>query len=949
MASENRTKILQQAEKLSRQGKIELAIKEYQKILDVKPDDLSIRQIIGDLKIKLNRPNEAIAQFTWVADYYLKEGFFTKAIAMYKRITRIDQNNEDILFKLADLYSKQGLIIEAKHIYLELAEEYKRQNNQKKALGIYKKILEFDRMNIKMRLLLADNYLREKMTDEAVNEYLIAADILTKKKEFKQAEEILLDTYTKAKNLKTFEKLVTNYIAQGNESKAIQTLTGMGGEIYKHLNLLKILGELFFKNNRIEDAERIYKKIAEIDPNETEVIMKLGKVYLQREEFQKAFDLFTPTIDKFIADNKFDEATTMLRFIITSNNTFLPALTKLSSIFKLTGKTNSLIALYESLIPIYEQREMKSELSETLKNLIEISDSPHAYQEQLAKLSGEGQAEEGEKKQEREFISFQLKNVEQAIRSNNLEKAAALLITAKDAFPNNLEIRLKLFDVYQLANNIEAIMTEGIELLQLYKRERNEDEHKALFDKLSRLKPNDERLLDLGGHEKTNIEITFDKDELIEQIDELAHHESSKFDFSPKETEDEEVFELKGEDSLMATPADLEQKKKKGLSTQLVELDFYISEGYFDEAGKILEKLREEYPQSREIISRLERIKKGSPQKATKSPTPHAKKDDTAAIEIESSITDEVHLLQENEDSKVGDTSGQLEDVAEIKLSTDQLGDFDSFNFEMEREEPKKVDEAVLTFLDIDKEQIIQAPSARPPKDKSASENLGSSADFLDIDSILADEEPAGPSESPFKEIDELELAIEGEDEFQKEDLFLEEERYLKIEKHFEEELKAIQQWMDEIEKQRTSTIEKNMMEIFKEFKKGVDEKIGYEDYDTRYNLGIAYKEMGLLEEAIHEFLISSKNEQKFFDSAGLLGICFRDKGMLDESISWFEKALEITNRQEEEYKAVKYELVLTAKLKEDYAYAKKLVVDILKTDQHYRNIRDIYEEIKNR
>ncbi len=56
-------------------------------------------------------------------------------------------------------------------------------------------------------------------------------------------------------------------------------------------------------------------------------------------------------------------------------------------------------------------------------------------------------------------------------------------------------------------------------------------------------------------------------------------------------------------------------------------------------------------------------------------------------------------------------------------------------------------------------------------------------------------------------------------------------------------ELQALSHWMKELEKQRTSTIEKNLMENFEEFKKGVDEKIGTEDYDTRYNLGIAYKE----------------------------------------------------------------------------------------------------------
>jgi tetratricopeptide (TPR) repeat protein len=54
MAIENRLKILQQAEKLFKQGKIEAAIKEYQKIIELKPDDLEVRRIIGDLYLKLN-------------------------------------------------------------------------------------------------------------------------------------------------------------------------------------------------------------------------------------------------------------------------------------------------------------------------------------------------------------------------------------------------------------------------------------------------------------------------------------------------------------------------------------------------------------------------------------------------------------------------------------------------------------------------------------------------------------------------------------------------------------------------------------------------------------------------------------------------------------------------------------------------------------------------------
>ena len=159
----------------------------------------------------------------------------------------------------------------------------------------------------------------------------------------------------------------------------------------------------------------------------------------------------------------------------------------------------------------------------------------------------------------------------------------------------------------------------------------------------------------------------------------------------------------------------------------------------------------------------------------------------------------------------------------------------------------------------------------------------------------------------------------------------------------------AIEFWQGELEKQRTSTIEKNMMEIFEEFKKGVEEKIGQEDYDTRYNLGIAYKEMGLIDEAIHEFLISSKHPLKLFDSAGLLGICFREKGMYDDAISWLEKAMEAPDRGEEEYLSIKYELVLTYIKKEDWTTADSTIGEIAQKNPKFRDIQKIQPEVKKR
>ena len=101
------------------------------------------------------------------------------------------------------------------------------------------------------------------------------------------------------------------------------------------------------------------------------------------------------------------------------------------------------------------------------------------------------------------------------------------------------------------------------------------------------------------------------------------------------------------------------------------------------------------------------------------------------------------------------------------------------------------------------------------------------------------------------------------------------------------------------------------LADIFKEFKKGVDKQLGKEDYDTRYNLGIAYKEMGLIDEAIAEFQLAAKDEGRLLECSSMLGICFLEKGMPKLAVKWFEKGLTAPGRSEEEYQGLRYDLAM--------------------------------------
>jgi len=109
-----KSKILKNAERFIASGKISQAIDEYLKILKENPKDWNLIIQIGDLMLKVNRTDEAIESFQRVADYYYEDGFFLKAIAIYKRINKLNPGLTEICIRLADLYLKQGLTMDAK-------------------------------------------------------------------------------------------------------------------------------------------------------------------------------------------------------------------------------------------------------------------------------------------------------------------------------------------------------------------------------------------------------------------------------------------------------------------------------------------------------------------------------------------------------------------------------------------------------------------------------------------------------------------------------------------------------------------------------------------------------------------------------------------------------------------------------------------------------------------
>src|SRR6202034_362182 len=85
----SKQKALNAAEKYVQQGKIQNAIAEYEKVSKADPKDLTVTNTIGDLYSRLGEADKATDCFKTVGDAYATQGFTVKAIAMYKKISKL--------------------------------------------------------------------------------------------------------------------------------------------------------------------------------------------------------------------------------------------------------------------------------------------------------------------------------------------------------------------------------------------------------------------------------------------------------------------------------------------------------------------------------------------------------------------------------------------------------------------------------------------------------------------------------------------------------------------------------------------------------------------------------------------------------------------------------------------------------------------------------------------
>ena len=305
---------------------------------------------------------------------------------------------------------------------------------------------------------------------------------------------------------------------------------------------------------------------------------------------------------------------------------------------------------------------------------------------------------------------------------------------------------------------------------------------------------------------------------------------------------------------------------EKTLEEALIEADIYTRYGLFDKARDILDTFIQKEPENIELHLKLKllHVDMGKPDEAVASClTLHELYEKSGDSKSSGQMIQEAYAINPDDPRLAGLVSSLQPEQTET-AGTLQEPSIDEYN-----EEIAEADFYVRQGLIEEAREILERLRSLFPENSEINQKLASLGQAEEEETAEAD--VAAQESQPETPVAEGEIPDAG--------------------------------------KMPEPALEGNVMDIFNEFKKGLEKELEAEDYETHYNLGIAYKEMGLLDDAIREFQASRNDPKRFVHSSNMLGTCYIEKGLYPLAIDVLKNSLARMEERDESFWTMQYDL----------------------------------------
>ena len=890
MAGDSKAKLQREAERFVLQGKLPQAINEYLKIIKIDPEDILTLNTIGDLQLRLGKPKDASTYFSQVAEHYARNNFILKAIAVYKKILSCDSQNLAVHKTLASLYAKQGLNVEARNEFLYIADMCSREGKSADAQQAYEKVADLDPSNASAQLKLAEIYGKDGANEKAHFYLMAAAKAQSKAGDYSAA----LSSFERAlavqpADIRAMTGLLDCCMRLGKVTHALEALKKSAEAGHENSDLLDMLVKTYLAADDIPNATATLMRLIGRDEGRYPLFFELQKKLLEKRDFDAAALSLDRIVPILIDRRAVKQAIESYQAILNASPDNLQALTRLAEIYQASNDQKHYLETLEKVSACCLARGQHREVLECVEKILHLTPDD---QKHLAL-----HREEFEKVYP--GVPYTLPGLKESVSSRetspperSFESIETASASAEPGNPTLVEVDLLL---------TYGMRDKALDLLRTLKSQNSSDKEVrirllGLYKEMNQSSSAAEECLYLaqayrkGGDEETAQKYIAEANRLDAAV--VA---------SRPELLSLSALEGVVHGATQSGPAALASDPVAGLEVDLSEdLSDIFFKGQSQAGGN--QDTSTAVGGDDDVIEEY-----ASPGPATRTSVPLQEQLQEVDFYIRLGFYDEAKLkLSELEKTNPGHP--------ELLSRQQQMVEATS--------QPPAAPIALPGEL--------EAPA---PSEESAAEEDFIPDDFKLIEEpeVKSEEPPAQPQEAPAVEASPPPA----------------------------ESAPRIDESMSRPEPAPEAQVTEDAQppgmfsDVLDEVNSLTDLEIAREEFETHFSLGIAYREMTLVDEAIREFqeamkvLVPSKFPKQVIQCCGMLSTCFLNKEMPRSAIRWCETGLAIPEISAHESMALRYDMGVALAALGEPDKALDFFATIHEIDPSYRDVAHKIEELR--
>ncbi len=832
----SRQETIAAAEQLLTQGKVPQALEQIRKIAGGTRDDVVVLNRLGDLLARHKQVAEAVGYYTRIAEHFVRSGFLPKAVAIHKKILRLDPGCLPAAVSLGQLYGRQKLHGEARKYLLHAANQHLKSQEFTKARELFEQLVAGEPDEVRHRVRMAEAR-----------------------------------------------------AAEGDSQRAVEELLGVGEKLLDSGNLV--------------DAEKIFGRASELQPDADNPLIGSARCLARTD--------------------RADEALALLEGAAEQGNSGAGLRGELARLYTMAGRSQDALQL----------------LGET--TLLEI---PHdTWKSIFVAALEKGQADEMWKRVDTLFQSGN--------GASDAQAMAGLFEHLSDLEPDgHIPALQRLADLQERGSEVGGAVKALDALARAYRARSMESEATIVLGRLRQIAPPDEEPVAQTEAPAPPIQIEIEPTSLVQETPRREIPLEAEAPAVPLNRGDEEFVEgrvtqaevLEKYDLLPQALEQLDEVAQRfpghaAIHEQRIELlrtmndperlaevltQLALAQRASGDTARASQVAAEAAsmpalrPASRLVLENLGLL--GAPKEAgPEIPAPASAKPATAKPAPEptpgtsgsTEVVIDLDAVGDAATDSLAETPRPAAPAAQTRVPASDLIEEIRAVAATDRPDARRRLEALLLLgyaspeLDRLRQELEEAPAApeagqeSPQEPTSAAKSVESTSAEIGID-LLED----------LVDLEDLDIPLLSEPE-----------------------------------------ADQDVGQILEVFKREVEQQISKDDYRTHYDLGIGYKEMGLIDEAIRELRLAASSSELHREACSLIAMCHLDRRDLAQAAEWYRQALEKGTADDEAVRGLRYDLAEVLLQGGDAEEALEHFRGVLEVDPAFRDVQGRVAELENR